>query len=86
MKNVHTEIYFGKTIEVFYNGYYSVKIDGETLVPRGGGVTTGNYLDCKKAIGSAKISIRKNMNKANEIANIESEIERLQARLKELRG
>lgn len=88
MKLVKTEIFRGKTIEVFKADYrhFSVKIDGETLVPRGGGVSDGKYTDETKAITSAKISIRKNMSKADEIANIESEIARLQARLKELRG
>lgn len=88
MKLVRTEIFLGKTIEVFKIDYryFLVKIDGEVLVPRGGGVSDGKYLDETKAITSAKISIRKNIKKADEIANIESEIARLQARLKELRG
>jgi hypothetical protein len=89
MKRVHTEIYMGKTIEVFYNvnySHYFVKIDGNILVPRGGGVTSGEYHDMKKAIMSAKVSIRKNTAKTNEVANIEREIAALQARLEALRN
>ena len=92
MKKVHTEIYMGKTIEVFRDcGFFDyrcffVKIDGNILVPRGGGVSSGKYIDVQKAVTSAKLSIKKNMNKADEIANIEKEIARLQAILAELKG
>lgn len=87
MKLVHTEIFMGKTIEVFNNNgrYYFVKIDGNVLVPRGGGVSSGEYRYIEKAVTSAKISIKKNISKADEIANIEKEIEILQARLAALR-
>lgn len=88
MKLVHTEIFMGKTIEVFNNNYryFFVKIDGNVLVPRGGGVSSGEYYDIKKAITSAKISIKKNMSKSDEIANIEKEIKILQAKLAALRN
>ena len=93
MKLVHTEIFLNKTIDVFeeydrkyYRCIYTAKIDGELLVPRGGGVSDGRYYEIKKAVTSAKLSIRKNLNKADEIAKLEAQIAELQARLEKLRG
>lgn len=96
MTLVKTENFMGKVIEVFeeydwkYNHFmYTVKIDNKYLHSISSGKKSENpstYATENRAFGAAKSSIKKNMNKADEIANIEKEIARLQARLEELRG
>lgn len=95
MELVKTENFMGKAIEVFkeydwkYHRFvYTVKIDNKYLHSISSGKKSespSTYATENRALGAAKSSIKKNMNKADEIANIEKEIERLQARLKELR-
>lgn len=96
MELVKTGNYMGKAVEVFkeydwkYHYFvYTVKIDNEYLHSINSGKKSENpstYATENRAFGAAKSSIKKNMNKVDEIANIEREIERLQARLKELRN
>jgi hypothetical protein len=98
MKVVHSEVYMGKTIEIFYriakyeertsvwdNGKrYTVKINGEWFTPKS---KNGNeYWELSKAIGGAKSSIKKNATRADEIARLEEEIATLQAKLDALRN
>lgn len=99
MKLVHSEVYMGKTIEVFYehvrwqfrtsewdNGdRYTVKISGERYAPKQKRDGDGTYWELGKAIGAAKLSIKKNATKTDEIARLEAEIARLQAELEVLR-
>lgn len=84
MKTVYyTEIFCGKTIEVYTNGNiggFRVDIDGNVFIARGGGVNTrGIYNDIKKATGAAKSSIKKNMTKADKIKMLEEQIAKLKA-------
>lgn len=79
MTKICTEIFLNKTIEIFKdNGYFIAKIDGEILVPRGGGVSDGKHRNITKAITSAKLSIRKNITKADKIAELQAMIAKLE--------
>ena len=82
MKIVHTEIYMGKTIEIYSDR--TATIDGEKFKDADGRIRA--YMNIGTAKMAAKAKIRKNASKADEIKKLEAEIEALQAKLKEMRG
>jgi hypothetical protein len=92
MKKVHTEIYYGKTIDVFqhwneeyFRYYYTAEVDGIPFMAKTDRYIA-TYRTAKMAAGSAKHSITLNASKADEIKKIEEQIAELQAKLEKLRG
>jgi hypothetical protein len=84
MTKVHSEVYLGKTIEIFkYTRWdfcrneYGYEIDGEKQE---------GYATMSRALGAAKSHLKKSMTKNQEIAKIENEIAELQIRLEALKN
>lgn len=98
MTKVHTQIYYGKTIDVFrvrneeWRRYdYITEIDGKPLKVKGSFnyeqyPAYSAYGTIGRAAGAAKHSLTLHASKDDKIKDIERQIAELQAELKKLRG